>query len=340
MKFLVIGLGSMGKRRVRNLISLGYQDNIAGYDIEASRREEAKKYNIKIYDDFEEAIQEYKPDAVMISTPPNMHMEYAYSAVEKGISCFIEASVVDAKKILELSKIIKNKKLVVIPSSTMRYFPAPMKIKELITDGTIGRVLNYNYHTGQYLPDWHPWEEIEDFYVSNPDTGAAREIVPFELTWLNDIFGTPKPLACVRKKLTDISAKIDDIYHCILEYPDGVLGNLCVEVISRPRATRDMRILGSDGEIVFNGDDNSLKYINIQMNDWKRVSFERGTVEDNYINPEEPYINEVKDFVDAIKLMQNNKNIKYPNTLENDYEILQILYKLEDISGVKDDLSR
>ena len=38
------------------------------------------------------------------------------------------------------------------------------------------------YHSGQYLPDWHPWESYKDFYVSNPATGARREIVPFELS--------------------------------------------------------------------------------------------------------------------------------------------------------------
>lgn len=340
MKFLVIGLGSMGKRRVRNLIALGYQDSIAGFDIQEARREESKKYEIKIYDDFQRAMLEYKPDAVLISTPPNLHMEYAYKAVEAGMSCFIEASVVDSKKILELSHIIEGKKLAVVPSSTMRYYPAPIKIKELINSNIIGKVLNYNYHTGQYLPDWHPWEDIEDFYVSNPHTGAAREIVPFELTWLNDIFGDSKALACVRRKLTNISAQIDDIYHCILEYPENVIGNLTVEVISRPRATRDLRVIGSDGEIVYSGDTNSLKYINTKMDDWEVVNFDQGTVEEGYINPEEPYINEVRDFISSAKAAKGGENFNLPNTLEDDYKILSTLYELEEISEGRDDLSR
>jgi predicted dehydrogenase len=260
MKFLVIGLGSMGKRRVRNLIALGYKDSIAGFDLREDRRDEARKYGIIIYDDFERAMSEFKPDAFLISTPPNFHMYYAYIAEENNIHCFIEASVVDAEKILELSNRIKDKKILMAPSCTMRYYPMPIKIKELINSGVIGKVLNYNYQTGQYLPDWHPWEKIEDFYVSNPDTGGCREIVPFELTWLNDIFGDSKPLACVRKKLTDINAYIDDIYHCILEYPNNVIGNLTVEVVSRPRATREIRILGSEGEIVYSADSNELRY--------------------------------------------------------------------------------
>lgn len=340
MRFLVIGLGSMGKRRVRNLIALGHKDNIAGFDLREDRRIEAKKYEIDIFDDFEKAMHEFKPDAFLISTPPNLHMYYAYIAEQNDIHCFIEASVVDAEKILELSNRIKNKKILMAPSCTMRYYPMPTKIKELINNRIIGKVLNYNYQTGQYLPDWHPWEKIEDFYVSNPDTGGCREIVPFELTWLNDIFGDPKPLACVRKKLTDMNADIDDIYHCILEYPNNIIGNLTVEVVSRPKATREIRILGTEGEIVYSADGNELRYINLQMNEWERIKFDTGTVESGYINPEEPYINEVKAYIDAIEKILNGENSTYPNTLEDDYKILQTLYKLEEISEGRHDLSR
>jgi predicted dehydrogenase len=335
MKFLVIGLGSMGKRRVRNLIALGYKSSVIGFDLREDRRLEAEQYGIKTYSDFDTAMEKEKPHAFLISTPPNFHMYYAQKAEKNDIHCFIEASVVDAEKILTLAKTIKNRHLIMAPSCTMRFYPAPIKIKELINDGVIGKVLNYNYHTGQYLPDWHPWEKIEDFYVSNPDTGGCREIVPFELTWLNDIFGDSKPLACVRKKLTNMEADIDDIYHCLLEYPNNIIGNLTVEVVSRPKATREMRILGSQGEIVFSADSNEVKYININMTEWKKISFDTGTVEEGYINPEEPYINEIKAYVNAI-----NQQEEYPNSLEDDYKILQTLYKLEEISEGKNDLSR
>ena len=42
MKFLIIGLGSMGKRRVRCLKSLGHE-NIVGFDVKESRRKETEK---------------------------------------------------------------------------------------------------------------------------------------------------------------------------------------------------------------------------------------------------------------------------------------------------------
>lgn len=336
MKFLVIGLGSMGKRRIRNLLALK-QENIAGFDINEDRvRDANEKYEIKTFNDFNKAIESFNPDVFIISTPPNLHMKYAYLAKNKNIHCFIEASVVDSQKILALSEEI-NDNLVIAPSCTMSFFPAPIKIKELIQKEVIGKPLNFNYQSGQYLPDWHPWEKIENFYVSSRDTGGCREIVPFELTWLNDIFGDSRALACVKRKLTNINANIDDIYHCILEYPNNMIGNLTVEVISQPKAVRDIRIIGEKGEIVYNSDSNSIKYINTQMEDWETISFEDGIIEKDYINPEEPYINEIKTFIEAINAKDRKQ---FPNTLEKDYKILNTLYALEDLAGDNYDLSR
>jgi predicted dehydrogenase len=338
MKILIIGLGSMGKRRVRNLQALKQKD-IFGFDVQQTRCDEVNtKYNIITYNNFEDALAKIDPDIFIISTPPDLHMKYAYIALEHSIDCFIEASVVHSGKILELSQKIKDTKNIIVPSCTMRYFAFTKKIKQLISNGTIGKPLNFNYQTGQYLPDWHPWEKLEDFYVSNRSTGAGREIVPFELTWLNDIFGDAKPLACVKRKLTNINANIDDIYHCILEYPNNIVGNLTVEVVSRPVATREFRLIGSKGQMVFSADTNSLKYINIDMKEWKTISFETGSVEKMYINPEEPYINEMSDFLNAVK----NKNADlYPNSLEDDYKILNNLYDLEKLTGENcDELSR
>lgn len=330
MKILVIGLGSMGKRRVRNLQALGIQD-IAGFDTRKDRcNEAAEKYGIDTYSNFSTAIDSFHPDVFIICTSPEHHMTYAWHALKLGISCFIEASVVEAEKILELHQCVEGTTILMAPSCTMRYYPGPKKVKELIDSGAIGRPLNINYQTGQYLPDWHPWEQIEDFYVSLRETGGCREIVPFEFTWLNNIFGEPEALACIKTKLTDMNADIDDIYHCLLRYPGNVLANVTIEVISRPKATRELRILGSEGEIVFSADENCVRYTNINTPEWQRYDLAVGTVEAGYINPEEPYIAEMRDFIAAIEAVDHSI---FPNSLHDDYLVLQLLNRLEELSG-------
>jgi predicted dehydrogenase len=319
----------MGKRRLRNLHKLGLVD-IAGVDLREDRRAEAKqRYGTAVYSDFKTAIERFRPDAMVISTSPAHHMDVAQQGLQRGLPCFIEASVVESERILELYRSIEDTQLLMAPSCTMRYFPGPMKVKELLRSEVIGRPLSVNYQTGQYLPDWHPWERIEDFYVAVRETGGCREIVPFELTWLNDLLGAPKPLACVRARLTDLSVDIDDVYHCLLRYPAGVLVNMTVEVISRPHATRELRVLGSEGEIVFSSDENCVRYANIASPNWVRFDLGVGSVEAGYINPEEPYVAEINDFIEAVR---HGDKSRYPNTLLDDYRVLQVLKQLEEMS--------
>lgn len=326
MKFLIVGLGSMGKRRVRNLQALGFTA-IAGFDVRPDRVAEAvQRYGIRGFAGFEPALGEFLPDALVIATSPAEHMDYAWAAFERDLPCFIEASVVHADRVLALHEASQGGNVIMAPSCTMRYFPGPKKVKELLGAGAIGRILYFNYQTGQYLPDWHPWENVADFYVSRRDTGGCREIVPFELTWLNDLFGTPEPAALVKAQRGDFKVDIDDVYHCLLRYPEGIIGNVTVEVLSRPAPTRELRIVGSAGLIVMSADENVVRHLRVGATEWTRYPLAGGTVEAQYINPEEPYIAELADFVAAL---QEGRQDRFPNTLLDDYQILDILYRLE-----------
>ena len=319
----------MGKRRIRNLNALG-DYIIAGYDPRADRLKESNElYNIKIYDSFKFALKDFIPDVFIISTPPDTHMHYASIAFKLKIDCFIEASVVDAPKIKMLSELSKEKELIIVPSCTMRYFPGPKIIRQLLKEVTIGSVLNINYHVGQNLHDWHPWEKIEEYYVSNPRTSATREIIPFELTWLNEIFGKPRPVNCFKTKVSSLSVNYADIFHIILLYDKGITLNLTIDVIAQPRAVREMRILGEKGQIHFSGEKNSVQYILSGMSDWKTINLESGSFITSSINPEEPYIHELKDFLLALS---SRKKELFPNSLENDFDQLILLEKLERLS--------
>ena len=57
--------------------------------------------------------------------------------------------------------------------------------------------------------DWHPWENVTDFYVSNQETNACREMVPFELTWIVDIFGYPEEIIGCYGKTMNVGADIN-----------------------------------------------------------------------------------------------------------------------------------
>jgi predicted dehydrogenase len=108
-----------------------------------------------------------------------------------------------------------------------------------------------------------------------------------------------------------------------------MLANMTVEVISRPKATRELHVLGSEGRLVFSADENCVRYIRLGDTDWHRTTLSAGTIEAGYINPEEPYIAEIADFVKAIENANANA---FPNTLECDIRVLDLLNSLERLS--------
>ena len=326
MKFLIIGLGSMGKRRIRNLQYLKVKD-IIGFDLREDRRKEAEeKYRIKTFENFKKAMNQ-NPDVFIISTPPNLHTKYALIAAKNNKHFFMEASVV-SEGMKELIKGCKNKEIVAAPSCTMRFYPAPKEIKRIIDNGKIGKPLAFTYHSGQYLPDWHPWEDYRTFYVARKETGAAREIVSFELVWLTWIFGEIEKISCFKDKLSNLDVEIDDTYQILMKFKNKVFGHMMVDVISRV-ADRSMKIFG-EGGVIFWDWGSKIKVYNAQNKKWTEYEEGEGKSVEGYEKKikEEPYIEEMKTFIKAIK-----GEIEYPYTLEEDLRILRLLENAEKSSN-------
>ena len=190
MKILVVGLGSMGKRRIQNLIKLRCKD-IIGFDIKEDRcKETSKKFQIDTFSQIDDALK-CKPNAMIISTPPDIHRKYAEMAIKNNLHFFMELnhSHKDLKKIIDKKN---RKKIISAASCTMLYHPIVKKLKKLINSNEIGRPLHIYHHFGHYLPFWHPWENYKDFFVSKKETGGAKELVPFELVWLTELFSKVK----------------------------------------------------------------------------------------------------------------------------------------------------
>ena len=104
------------------------------------------------------------------------------------------------------------------------------------------------------------------------------------------------------------------------------MANITIEAISRPSATRQLRLLGSDGTLVFSAYENCVRYICTGDEGWSTISLEPGTVEADYIHPEEPYVSEMADFISAI---ESGNQALFPNKLEDDAKVLELLYDLE-----------
>ncbi len=325
-KYFIIGLGSMGKRRVRCLMSLGIDANdIIGMDKRQDRCNEAKeKYGISIAES-EENVYFDDIEGVIVSLPPDIHGLGVDVAVKHNKPVFVEASVM-----LEETENIKinSGNIFVAPSCTFVFHPMIKEIKKIIDSGSLGKVCNFSYHSGQYLPDWHPWENVNEFYVSNRSTGGAREIVPYELTWITDVFGFPKSIKGFYRKTGEIGCNIEDSYASCLDYGD-MIGTFLVDVMSR-YPTRNLIINCQEGQIQWKWDDEKIKVYDAKTGKDTYIEQPKQLHEEGYsvMIGEQMYIDEIKAFVDGIE-----DNSKYPNNLDKDIHVLQLLNDIENSDG-------
>jgi predicted dehydrogenase len=300
MNFLVIGLGSMGKRRIRNLIALGVpKSDIYGFDIKEERKKEAwEKYGINVVNNPDEVINLI--DCIIISTPPDRHLEYQKYSVDKNKHFFCEAGIFK-EGLDEILKKAEAKDIKAIASKTPIMFGERKIIKKLITEKYVGEPISFYYHSGNFLPYWHKYEDFRNFYASQRETGGAREIVVFQMSWLRWVFGEVSEVFCSSAKLSpDFASDINDIYSVFCVFGSKIFGNIIVDVIARPYIDL-IEITCRNGLIFFNfAYDNTVKVKKNGEEKWQEFNIGLETPEKGYLRGEEAYIEEIKDFIDCV----------------------------------------
>jgi len=181
-------------------------------------------------------------------------------------------------------------------------------------------VLYVNHHFGQYLPYWHPYEKITDFYVSNRETGAAREIIPFDFVYLSWLFGKPKSVAAMISNTQTLGVDIDDIYSLLFRTDKGTQVNMTIDVVSKV-SYRYTKIIAENGNIEIDNVKGTLSIFNGDEEKWQYFTSAQFAKTQS---TEEMYVNEMECFANATK-----GNGKYPYSLKEDHEVLKFLYLAE-----------
>ena len=101
MKFLIAGLGSIGRRHFRNFIALGEKDIILLRTRKATLPDdELAGYVVET--DIHEALKKHKPDAVVVANPTALHLDIAIPAAEAGCAILLEKPVSDSLDRLDI----------------------------------------------------------------------------------------------------------------------------------------------------------------------------------------------------------------------------------------------
>lgn len=324
MKIIVIGLGSMGKRRIR-LLSEHKDMILFGIDNNQDRCQEVKeKFGIRCYNSISEVVNAEQPEAAVISTSPLSHSAIIKECLQNNLHVFTEINLVpDGYE--ENMKLAKDKGLTLFLSSTFLYQAETLKIIEKVKEANVGK-LNYMYHVGQYLPDWHPWESYNNYFIGNPRTNGCREILTIDLPWIVTAFGDIKSVQVLKSKNTGLNIEYNDNYLIMLEHETGAKGVFAADVVAR-KAVRHFEVYGEDLHLTWDGTPETLLGYDIQKKEDVQLLADLTTEHiEGYSNliDENPYRDELQAFLDAVI---EGKQPMWD--FEKDFGLLQIIDTIE-----------
>lgn len=326
-KVLIVGLGSMGKRRARLIKGMCPDMVVCGVDSTESRRTEAEGLGIRAYASIPEAVAAEQPQAALVCTAPISHAEIIHTLLTHDLPVFTELNLVD-DGYAENMALAKEKDLPLFLSSTMLYRGETQYMKKKAQDfmAETGKKVNYIYHIGQYLPDWHPWENYKNFFVGDKRTGGVREIFGVDLPWLWDAFGPVTSVHVEKDKISTLEVDYPDSYMVTLRHENGVKGLLAVDVVS-PKAVRNFECFGEGIHLFWEGNPRALYEFNHETGEKVPVNtyetFEHDSrYSDNIV--ENAYVDELANFFAVVE-----QGAEPRWSFEKDKQIIDLIEKIE-----------
>lgn len=306
-KLLIVGLGSIGKRHLTNFLK--YTKNIDVCDTRIDRLNEVKKkFNIEnYYNNLDKAFKISNYDAVLICTPPSSHLNIAKLAVKHNCSLFIEKPLgMNVKGWKNISNICRNKKLINYVAYCHRFIPYTQFLKKIIEKNTIGEIFSGHLRWASYLPNWHPYEDYRDFYMSKKHLGGGSllddshgiDLIRYLLSDIDSVFGK----VC---NLSNLEMTSDDSIHGIMNLKNKTLINLSFELYeTSPEIS--LKLTGSKGSIKWDRVKNIIEVYNKNQKKLKTHTFDLNNLMSMYTLQTKYFINLLNG-----KTKNNINNIQY-----------------------------
>jgi predicted dehydrogenase len=260
MKILIAGLGSIGRRHFRNLIALGEKDIVLLRTRKATLSDdELEGYPVET--DLQEALVKHEPQAVIVANPTSLHLDVAIPAAEAGCHILLEKPVSHSPERLDvLQRAAERSGSKILVGFQFRFHPTLEKARELIRSNALGKLLTVHAHWGEYLPQWHPWEDYRQSYAARPDLGGGVIVtLSHPLDYLRYLLGEVDSLWSFNGHISPLDVGVEDVAEIGLKFANGVLGGVHVNYFQRPPVHR-WEIVGTEGTLHW---DNALGILHL-----------------------------------------------------------------------------
>jgi predicted dehydrogenase len=270
MKILIVGLGSIGRRHLRNLLALG-EDNIILLRTHHATLPEEELTPYPTETDIHRAL-DLKPDAVIIANPTALHLDVAIPVAERGCTIFLEKPISNSiEQVDTLEEIVKRNGTKLLMGFQFRFHPGLMKAASLLESGVIGHVLSIRANWGEYLPNWHPWEDYKKGYAARSDLGGGVILtLCHPLDYLRWLCGDVDALWAFAGAI-NLDLPVEDTAEIGLHFSNGAIGSVHLDYNQR-LPTHTLEIIGSQGSMEWTNDDGILRTYRAEIKSWETFS--------------------------------------------------------------------
>ena len=211
LKVALVGVGGISGAHIPAWEAMEETDLTALCDV---RRECMEKYPDKNhYTDFQEMLEQEKPDILDICLPTYLHADFAVSALERGIHVICEKPIsLKAEDVERVYAAARRNHVNFMTAQVLRFWPEYELVKEIYDSGKYGKLLSASMTRLGNIPGWS-WD---DWMRDEKRSG----LVPFDLH-IHDLdfmvyaFGAPLNLQSHRVRRPE-----QDYLHVTYEFPD------------------------------------------------------------------------------------------------------------------------
>jgi len=294
LKAAVIGVGTMGRNHARVYAQLEHATLVAAADTDPKALEAiARTYKVQTYTDYEQMLDEAKPDLVSVAVPTRFHREVATAVLKRGVHVFLEkpiaSTVEEGQKIVDCSRATGIKLAV---GHIERFNPAVIALKEQLDAGQLGRI--FQIHARRVGP----------FPPRIEDVGVVIDLATHELNLLEYLTGSQVQSVYAEIE-REIHARHEDLLTGILKFTDGAIGILDINWLT-PTKIRELSLIGERGMFSVNYLTQDLyfyenDYLNGNWEGFPIMGVSEGRKIRHTIMRREPLVAELESFAEAIK---------------------------------------
>jgi predicted dehydrogenase len=264
---LLAGAGSIGRRHLSNLRKLGFT-RLAACDPHPERLDYvASEFQVECFPSVDAGLQGFKPDVVLICTPPVNHVAQAMQALRAGAHVFIEKPISDrGDGVEELRDEAGRRGTIVQVGYNLRFHPPIEKLKQLVDGEAVGRILWAQVESGSYLPDWRPWQDYRQSYTARRELGGGIVLDgSHEIDYVTWLFGAPQEVICMAGHVSQLDVNVEDCATILMRFAHGTRADVHLDFIQRTYA-RNCTLVGPEGKLHWDLKENAVQIVRADGN--------------------------------------------------------------------------